>query len=194
MCGRYALDADIDQLIERYKAIIMESQFAKKKEIFPTEKMPVVIGGENRVIKDAKWGFSPSFAKRPLINARGETVFEKATFKKPFLNNRCIIPATWFYEWEEVGGMKVKRKISLKNREIFSMAGLLDDYYDKDGNVYTAFTIITTDANYEMKIIHDRMPVILSEGEEEIWLNKEEKSISKLLGLLDPLSEQLIIE
>lgn len=193
MCGRYALDADIDQLIERYKAIVMETQFSRKKEIYPTQIMPVIKGGEKRVITQAKWGFTPAFAKKPLINARGESVYEKITFKKPFLTNRCIVPATSFFEWEVVDNKKVKRSIRLKNNEIFSMAGLLNDYQDEEGNVITTYTIITTTANNDMKKIHDRMPVILTKEQEDIWLNMDEKSISILLGLLHPTEETLEI-
>lgn len=193
MCGRYALDADIDQLIERYKAIVMESQFSRKTEIFPTQVMPVVKGGEKKIMVDAKWGFTPSFAKKPLINARGESLYEKVTFKKPFLTSRCIIPATSFFEWEVVDGKKIKRNISIKSKEIFSMAGLLNDYYDDEGNLITTYTIITTEANHSMRKIHERMPVILTEENEEIWLNHEEKSISRLLGLLRPSMESLEI-
>lgn len=96
MCGRYALEADIDILIDRYKAMISNTNLSKKSEIFPTETVPVIRDNGHIQIDMLKWGFAPSFAKKPLINARGETVDIKPTFKNSFISRRCIIPATSF--------------------------------------------------------------------------------------------------
>lgn len=194
MCGRYALDADIDLLIERYKAIIAERDIAGKKEIFPTNIQPIITEENGRRLCNAKWGFMPVYAKKPLINARGETVHEKPTFRKAFLYKRCLIPATSFFEWEELEGKKQKRKISIEGKDIFSMAGLYDEFYDSEGNKFRAYTIITTNANLQMSRIHDRMPVILTEENEEKWLNFNENNLENLKKLLIPLPLHLNIE
>lgn len=194
MCGRYALEADIDILIERYKAIIMDSNFNPKTEIFPTNTVPIVRQAEQLQIVDMKWGFMPSYAKSPLINARSETVDIKPTFKDSFINRRCIIPATSFFEWEKVEDKKIKRKINIIEENIFSMAGLYNYFFDKDGNKYEAFTILTTAANNSMKHIHDRMPVIIPRDHEYIWLNPENKNILSLTELLNPWKTNIIFE
>lgn len=194
MCGRYALEADIDILIERYKAIIMDSNFNPKTEIFPTNTVPIVRQAEQLQIVDMKWGFMPSYAKSPLINARSETVDIKPTFKDSFINRRCIIPATSFFEWEKVEDKKIKRKINIIEENIFSMAGLYNYFFDKDGNKYEAFTILTTAANNSMKHIHDRMPVIIPRDHEYIWLNHENKNILSLTELLNPWKTNIIFE
>ena len=98
MCGRYALDADIDMLIERYKAIIVDTNFNRRSEIFPTDTVPVVRHMNDAQIDYLKWGFTPSYAKGPLINARAETIDVKLSFKDSFINRRCLIPATSFFE------------------------------------------------------------------------------------------------
>lgn len=194
MCGRYALEADIDILIERYKAIIMDLNFNPKTEIFPTNTVPIVRQAEQLQIVDMKWGFMPSYAKSPLINARSETVDIKPTFKDSFINRRCIIPATSFFEWEKVEDKKIKRKINIIEENIFSMAGLYNYFFDKDGNKYEAFTILTTAANNSMKHIHDRMPVIIPRDHEYIWLNPENKNILSLTELLNPWKTNIIFE
>ena len=192
MCGRYALDADIDVLIAHYKAILGEREFEGSEEIFPTNTVPIIREIENRKIDFLKWGFMPSFTKKPLINARGETVDIKPTFKNSFIQKRCIIPATSFFEWEKVGDKKVRRRISIEEN-LFSMAGLYNSFYD-DGKQYEAFTILTINANEQMQHIHERMPVILKKDNEDIWLNNENKDIQELKSLIVPWEGKLIIE
>lgn len=191
MCGRYALDADIDFLIERYKAI-MDTNFNPKPEVFPTNTVPVVRVLDNLQIDQLKWGFMPSYTKSPLINARAETVEVKPTFKDSFLNRRCIIPATNFFEWEKVNDKKIKRRINISEENVFSIAGLYNSFLDKDGNKYEAFTILTTAANDSMKHIHDRMPVIIPRDHEYIWLNRNNKDIAALRELLIPWKSNVI--
>jgi putative SOS response-associated peptidase YedK len=192
MCGRYALDADIDVLIAHYKAMLGEREFEGSEEIFPTNTVPIIREIENRKIDFLKWGFMPSFTKKPLINARGETVDIKPTFKNSFIQKRCIIPATSFFEWEKVGDKKVRRRISIEEN-LFSMAGLYNSFYD-DGKQYEAFTILTINANEQMQHIHERMPVIIKKDSEDIWLNSENKNIQELKTLIVPWKGKLIIE
>lgn len=188
------MDADIDLLIERYKAIIAEKEITTKSEIFPTDFQPIITESDGRNIELAKWGFMPHYAKRPLINARGETVHEKPTFRKSFLKGRCLVPATAFFEWEEKDNKKIKRKISVEDVTIFSMAGLYEDFISKEGNRFRAYTILTTDANTQMALIHDRMPVILSPEDEDKWLDPGQTDIGKLRKLIIPSPLHLIIE
>lgn len=77
-------------------------------------------------------------------------------------------------------------RILLKNEELFSFAGLWDEWLDKSsGEILHTYTIITTEANELVKPIHDRMPVILSPEAEELWLDEHE-SQDDLLTLLRP--------
>ncbi len=51
-----------------------------------------------------RWGLVPSWAESTaigdkLINARAETIAEKAAYKRAFRRRRCIVPADAFYEW-----------------------------------------------------------------------------------------------
>lgn len=192
MCGRYALEADIDELIERYKAIVMDSNFTAKAEIFPTNTVPIVRQLDKIQIDNMKWGFMPSFAKKPLINARAETVDIKPTFKDSFFNRRCLIPASSFFEWEKVEDKKIKRRIKIMEENIFSIAGLYNTFLDQEGNKYEAFTILTTEANKSMKHIHDRMPVIIPKAAEDMWLDKENRNIALLRELLIPWKSDII--
>ncbi|MTI65920.1 MAG: SOS response-associated peptidase [Firmicutes bacterium] len=184
MCGRYSLNYGVENLIKRYRIRKIDFDFTVTKEIFPSNKVPIIINREKREIRKMKWGFSPSFTKRLIINARAETVNEKRLFKNSFYKSRCLIPASSFFEWEKVNGNSYKYEIKIKNKNIFSMAGIYDFYKDKNGDEIEAFTILTTKANNKMKKIHKRMPVILNESDEKIWL-KEIGNYSKLKELLN---------
>ncbi len=191
MCGRYALEATKRELWERYMLGEMAEEIEERAEIFPTNTTPLIMPGNELV--HHRWGFMEPFAKRPLINARAETVLEKPTFSQPFRTARCLVPATAFFEWEKIGEEKLKRKISVADIPIFSMAGILKTYQDENGKAFTAFSIITTDANEQMHAIHDRMPVILEPEDEAFYL--DQKADPNLVWkLLKPTAHRLLIE
>ncbi|MTI46650.1 MAG: SOS response-associated peptidase [Firmicutes bacterium] len=194
MCGRYLLTVDLNTLLARYRLNDNDIQisFSPMNEIFPSNKVPVVLDKGERQIKMLSWGFNPSYAKRLIINARGETVDFKPTFKYSFLNKRCLIPATGFYEWEKVNGKSIKHQIFLDNAKIFSFAGIYNTFKDKNGRDYEAFTIITTTPSKDIERIHNRMPVILKKEDEDIWLDENNRDIGVLKSLLKPYDDIII--
>ena len=139
-----------------------------------------------------QWGLVPHWAKDSkigykMINARAESVAEKPSFREPFKKQRCLVPATGFYEWV-VEPKDPKRKtpifIHLKKQELYAFAGLYSIWGEGD-KLKKTYTIITTEANDYLRKYHDRMPVILSRDEEEKWLDPNADT-SELLKLLDP--------
>ncbi|MBU5313341.1 SOS response-associated peptidase [Tissierella carlieri] len=193
MCGRFSLDVSIDVLIERYKAIKNMEEFKLPDEIFPTNTVPIVINKDNIQLSMMKWGFMPEFTKKPIINARAETVDIKPLFRNSFYNKRCLVPATSFFEWENLDGKKIKRRISVKEENIFSLAGLYNIFRDKNGQEQESFTIITTDANEDMKKIHHRMPVILPKEMEEYWLDINFRNLDTLKSMMKPYDGEITI-
>ncbi len=107
------------------------------------------------------WGFDVSWDTKPIINARSESLTEKKTFR-PHLENRCIVPATGYFEWRKVNGAKHKNRIRPTDQKAFGMAGLVRD---------DRFTIITCPPSPDIAHIHNRMPVILAPGSERDWLD-----------------------
>lgn len=185
MCGRFSLDTDINDLFFRYSIIEKLVDFKPREEVFPSQLCPVVLNdGENK-IREMKWGIGTSFSKKLIINARSETVYVKPTFKDSFLNRRCIIPATSYYEWEKVDDKKVKKRIGISGEDIISLAGIYNN---------GAFTILTTDAHRDILYIHNRMPVIIPAESEGIWLDNEIKDISLLKQMLKPMDFEYKVE
>lgn len=190
MCGRYYLKITIDKLIKKYGIFDGEIDYTPADEIFPSDQVPVVIQEKNKEkkIKLFKWGFNPGFTRGLIINARGETVDKKPIFKNCFMQKRCLVPASGFFEWKDIGKRKIKYRISLKDKNVFSLAGIFDTFKDKDGNNIQSFTIITTNPNDKLKNIHNRMPVILQQKDETYWLDNNFSDTDTLKNMLKPYS------
>ena len=130
------------------------------------------------------WGLIPFWVKdehqandirKKTANARAETIYEKPVFRHAAEHKHCLVLADGFFEWHEHNSRKYPYYVRMKNHEPFAMAGLWDSWKNPaNDEVFESYTIITTDANQLMKIIHNtkkRMPVILPDGTERRWLN-----------------------
>ncbi len=121
-----------------------------------------------------------------MINARSETIAEKASFRAAFRKKRCFIIADSFYEWNRKNGTNTPMRIRLKKDKLFAMAGIWDKWVDASGKPVFTCAILTTKANGLMAEIHDRMPVILRKEDEEKWLDPRLTNPDELLPLLKP--------
>lgn len=179
MCGRYYIDIDnneIKKLLEEAQKNIYENY--KTGEIFPTNIAPIYIEDNNKIKPVlAKWGFPKWDGKGVIINARTESIKEKQMFKKMFINKRCIVPASYYFEWKKEDYSKEKYKINNPDSNIY-MAGLYKVHTNKDNkqlslfesNMDIFYTIITRSANASVAHIHKRMPLIFNRNEMHEWL------------------------
>jgi putative SOS response-associated peptidase YedK len=192
MCGRYSI-YDIEEIQSRFNVEFDVTKGAGPNQFgngfkatynaAPSQILPIITNEKPNQVTFARWGFVPHWAKDDkfkTINARAESVSEKPTFKKAFEENRCLIPADGFYEWKKVGGKKIPYRFILTSEgksggsKLFAFAGIWSMH-----NEIVTFSIITTQPNKLMSPIHDRMPVILTQHNEKIWLEKPEQSILK---------------
>lgn len=180
MCGRYTF-TEPESLPERYHlpaAVTIKPNY----NAAPTQTMPVVHLEAGKIeFALMRWGLIPSWAKDKtigykLFNARSETVFDKPVWRSAIKNRRCLVPATGFYEWKREGTAKKQPfYITVKGHEIFSFAGVWETWHDEDGQELHTYSILTTAPNEEMSALHDRMPVILHEDDEEAWLHEDDR-------------------
>ena len=132
---------------------------------------------QRRELVMLRWGLVPFWAKDPaignrMINARAETVAEKPSYRAAFKHRRCIVLADGFYEWHREGDVKTPYFISLASGEPFALAGLWEDWQDKNsGESLQTTTLITIAANDFMQPLHHRMPVILQPETADEWLS-----------------------
>ncbi len=148
-------------------------------ECRPTDRLPtVVVNGDGRPqVEEMVWGFVPRWGRpkesEAVINARLETIDEKPYFRDAVQSRRCRVPMEQFWEWRKIPGSKKKQKcrIGLKDRGVFSVAGVWEEGFDpRTGELRRGFAIVTQAATGSFLEIHDRIPVILSKEEERIWL------------------------
>lgn len=194
MCGRYVL-ADIQALAQRFQVQSGQAPAAPRYNVAPTQMMPVVVKHSPNQLVLMRWGLVPAWAKddqqsKPLINARAETLAQKRSFRHLLSAQRCLVPASGFYEWKETGAGKTPHYIHLKSQSLFAFAGLYDRSVDEQGTETFSYTIITTTPNAVMAPIHNRMPVILRAEDEEAWLNPDETEPERLLPLLQPYAAE----
>jgi putative SOS response-associated peptidase YedK len=124
-----------------------------------------------------------------MINARGDTVATKPSFRKAFLQRRCLIVADGFYEWKKLNGKKQPYYIRLQDDQPFAFAALWE-HRERGGDLIDSCTILTTDANELVGSIHDRMPVILDPGDYDLWLDPDVQDTSRLKPLLVPYTSE----
>ena len=151
----------------------------------------------------ATWGLVPHWVQNEAdlkkqwnntLNARGETIFEKSSFRTSAKNNRCIIYVDGFYEHHHYNGKTYPFFIYRKDLKPIALAGLWSEWNNPDtGGILNTFTIVTTSGNSLMEKIHNnpklkepRMPVILPTELEDKWLDPidDELDIQKIKELI----------
>jgi len=190
MCGRFAL-AHIAGFWTRFAVIDRQASLEPRFNIAPSQMVPIVLSNSPNKAIMMKWGLVPFWAKdtkigNRLINARAETIVTKPAFRTSLKRKRCLVPATGFYEWKRLGKEKQPYYVHMKDDSLFAFAGLYDRWTAPNGKGLYSFAIITTEPNPMMAKIHNRMPVILREGDEDLWLDPGELSDADRRRLLGP--------
>jgi putative SOS response-associated peptidase YedK len=193
MCGRFTLTVNPADLQDTFNNFIFPDKFAPRFNIAPSQPLLAIPNDGANVADFFIWGLIPMWAKDPtignrLINARGETVAEKPSFRGAFKYKRCLILADGFYEWKANPGTKTKTPyfIHMKDRKPFVFAGLWDSWESPDGSSIKTCTIITTEPNELMEPIHNRMPVILHTRDYAKWLDSAPQTPDSLVPLIKP--------
>lgn len=193
MCGRFTLTVNPSELDEVFENFTFPQKFAPRFNISPTQPVLAIPNDAKNKADFFLWGLIPSWSKDPsmaskLINARGETIAEKPSFRGGYKYKRCLILADGFYEWKANQNQKTKTPyfIHMKDRNPFAFAGLWDEWHSPDGDSIRTCTIITTEPNELMSSLHNRMPVILEKKDYDAWLDPTPQTDLNLLRLIKP--------
>lgn len=199
MCGRFVLRASPEQLADLF-SLPEEPWVEPRYNIAPTQPVGIVRMNPATLAREwthVQWGLIPSWARDPsmgqkMINARSETVREKPSYRAAFKRRRCLVPASGFYEWKKTAGGKQPYFITVKGG-LFAIAGLWETWNSPDGGELSTCTLLTTDANEAVSVLHDRMPVIIAPEEYSFWLGSGKDDppdyLANLQHLLRPFDD-----
>lgn len=220
MCGRYASSRRPQDLVEEFdvvadrvtRPLVPDFNVAPTKQVYAVLERPPSDDEQaepQRQLRVLRWGLVPSWAKDPaignrMINARMETVAEKPAFRRAFATRRCLLPADGYYEWyptAEVGknGKPLKQPFFIRPKDggVLAMAGLYEIWRDPtraedDPERFRwTCTVITTEAEDAVGMIHDRMPLMVEPERWPAWLDPRRPQ-DALLDLLTPASPGLL--
>ena len=193
MCCRYYMEMspELRPIIEEANRSALKERIVDKLrkplitegEVRPTNIVPVIAPNREgaKTVFPMVWGFTLPRSSSPTVNARVETASSKPTFKESRERRRCIVPASYYFEWEHLinaatGKAKTggKYMIQPKGSEITWLAGLYR-IEEMSGIQVPVFTILTREPSEEIRFIHDRMPVILPGDAVEKWIKQDSK-------------------
>jgi len=207
MCFTVNVNLIKEELENRYGATLIDPDKYRPSyyyHAFGLPSIPAICSGDPSKIKLLKWGLIPSWTKSideaniiryKTFNARSESIVTKPSFSSSFRSKRCIIPVKGFFEWQHVGNEKIPWYIYHTENEVLSIAGIYDDWVENNtGEIFSTFSIVTTDANDLMARIHNsgkRMPVILNKSAESRWIDLS-TSQADALSLLYPSPSEIL--
>jgi len=196
MCTRFVLKTH-SAVLQKILGVEKMEEAAPRYNIAPSQTIPVVLRpleNEKREVHPMRWGFTQTWAQggRLLANARSEDIQTKPLFQESFEKWRCLIPMDGFYEWRHEGKETRPHFIRLQSKEPFAVAGVWAPQR-AGGQTLESAVVLTTQANYDIRFIHDRMPVILRPQDFAAWLDTDyEMDFSKIQKLMKPFREGLL--
>jgi len=182
MCGRYNIEEakEMKEVVDRMLRSSLVDEWHKRScaiktygEICPTDVAPVIASNRSgkQSVFPMRWGFHE---KSLLINARVETASQKPTFKNEWKSHRCIVPASYYYEWEHLTDNENRKTTGDKyviQPEGDSCTWLCGLYRFEDN--MPVFVILTRSADDEISFIHDRMPLIMPGELVNDWISPD---------------------
>jgi putative SOS response-associated peptidase YedK len=199
MCGRATYRLTWEEIVALYQLTLFQPAVNTRARfnVCPTTTIDTILDQDGkRRLERMRWGLIPSWWSKPLkemklatFNARAETVATKPMFRSAFKRNRCLIPVSGYYEWQDTPGGKQPWYFTARNGSpALAIAGLWDEWQDKEsGKPLKSCTMLITEPNKFVAEVHDRMPVLLDEKDYEPWL-----SGSAGLELLKPAAEDVL--
>lgn len=189
MCGRFSFVTSPEKIRQQLGDVETGHNLKLSFNIAPTQHAYVLANEAPAHLQYFRWGLIPHWAKdsknaAKLINARMEGIESKPSFRVPVRKRRCLVLADSFYEWRTEGKQKTPFRILPEDDSLLVMAGIWDVWYDGDYAVKT-FSIITAPPNAEVAPLHNRMPMVLPEAEQQQqWIS--DLSVDEVMDMLQP--------
>lgn len=191
MCGRYALAAGADTLVETFQVPPLQFSVRPCFNVAPgQEAMVVARDGRGRRMGLMRWGLAPpgrgeGTGRGLAVNARGETAWRTPSFREPFHRRRCLVPADGFYEWRKDPGGKTPYYFRPTSGGLLALGGIWDRRVGPDGALLFGFVVLTVEASTDVAPVHGRMPVLVGPQDRDAWLDPASPS-ALIRGLVVP--------
>ena len=206
MCTRFFISDDsleLKSIVEEVKKAPLTERYVNtagrrlitRGEVRPTDLAPVLAPSPDKslAVYPMKWGFTNKKHHSTLFNARVETAGSKSMFRESWKSHRCIVPASYYFEWEHFknaeGKTKTGDKYAIQPRGATStwLCGL---YRIENG--FPVFVVLTREPGESVKKIHDRMPLILPHEKIGEWIEPSTEPESLLpYALTDMVAERV---
>ena len=196
MCGRYVITSPADAIRALF-GYDERPDFPPRYNVAPTQPIPIVrLADGKRSFALVRWGFVPAWVRDPktfslLVNARGEFVLDKPSFRNAMRRRRCLVPADGFYEWRD-GAPRRPYFVRAKSGGPIAFAGLWETWTGPNGEEVDTAAIVTTRSNRSLAAIHDRMPVIVPPEAFDLWLHCAKVDAATAAALIAPAPEGLL--
>lgn len=179
MCGRFVLEhVSEDMLKTAFKPFVLNHGITPSYNIAPSQGVLTIRRDNGQFVGDYfRWGLVPFWAEdvsigNRMINARIETVIEKPAFRQAFSKRRCIIPASGFYEWADMGEGKFPYYIYSEKDPLLFFGGIWEEWSGDNGPLHSC-SIITRPSEGPVKELHHRMPLVLDKEAVQPWCAAE---------------------
>jgi len=209
MCGRFSTNANLDALLALLgvdgAGVPLAEIIGARANIAPSESIAVIANravdaDHPRPVELFSWGLVPFSTKdaargRRPFNVRAESLLERPGFHRLIARHRAVVPAAGFYEWKAAadgkkGAKKTPYFLRRANGMPMALAAVWETYADLESGARTqTCAIVTTEPNAEVRVIHERMPVILEPESLDRWLAANEVAPASLRDLLRPLPD-----
>ena len=203
MCGRMVLTRSAHEIAEMFDlpGPQADCELGPRYNVAPSQDVLAIriLGDGNAQLDPLHWGLIPSWSKARstgyrMINARCESAAEKPSFRGALRARRCIVPADGFYEWQSPPAAVGKGKVTKiphyfrpPDGDLLAMAGLWESWTDRTtGEVVESCSLLTCDANSDMRPVHHRMPILLARADHAAWLDPLGQDVESLRPLLAP--------
>ncbi|MEO0411643.1 MAG: SOS response-associated peptidase [Pseudomonadota bacterium] len=177
MCGRFLFTSAAEAMQQIFK-VKTDLSLPARYNIAPTQDILVYSIREEigPCLLPMRWGLVPTWMKEipptPVFNARAETIHEKPFFRGPYRHHRCLIPANGWYEWADLDGERRPYVMASDNYAPLVFAGLCDLWSGADGQSYLlSAAIVTRPSVGHLENVHHRMPLLLSEEGQRLWMD-----------------------
>jgi putative SOS response-associated peptidase YedK len=200
MCGRFTYRLTWPEIVKLYRLTLdyPARNTQARYNICPTTTIDTILDTDaERKLVPMRWGLIPSWWQKPLkdmklatFNARAESVAEKPMFRSAFKHNRCLIPASGYYEWHDTPDGKQPYYFTRRDGQPVTIAGLWDEWTNKAANeTLKSCAMVITEPNKFVAELHDRMPVILEAKDFEQW---EQGDVKDAGALMKPADEDVL--